>query len=66
MTSKSKKRRQKDRAEANLTKLSLLPAVVGGVAVAGVLYILQIPPFLILLAAVGTALIASVRLWERL
>jgi hypothetical protein len=40
MTSKSKKRLQKDRAEAKLTKLSLLPAVVGGVAVAGVLYIL--------------------------
>ena len=66
MTAKSKTRLQKERAEeAKRTKISPLPALVGGVAMAVVLYFLNAPPFLILLAAASTALIIGVRIWGR-
>ena len=39
-----------------------LPALVGGVAMAVVLYFLNAPPFLI---AASTALIIGVRIWGR-
>ena len=56
-------RLQKERAEeAKWTKLSPLPALVGGVAMAVVLYFLNAPPFLI---AASTALIIGVRIWGR-
>jgi len=42
----------------------LLPAV-GGLVTALVLYALHVPPFLILVAGFGAALIVSVRHWER-
>jgi hypothetical protein len=51
------------RGEAKHMKISL-PAI-GGAAAGLVLYVLQLPSFLILIAAVGTALIVGARLWER-
>ena len=42
----------------------LLPAI-GGLVTALVLYALHVPPFLVLVAGIGAALIVSVRHWER-
>jgi hypothetical protein len=66
MTSKSKTRLQKDRSEqAKRAKFSPLPALIGAIAMAALLAVLQVPPFLILLASAGAALIAGTRVWER-
>ena len=46
-------------------KMKDLVPVVGCVVVGGLLYVLQAPPFLILLGAAGTALITAAKLWGR-
>ena len=42
----------------------LLPAI-SGVVTGLILYVLHVPSFVILVAAIGTALIVSARHWER-